>query len=304
MTRGNDVSDASAVATTASLYLLVVTNPLVEALEKTPNVLSVELRPPRAELDSAAGMDAWIDTYHAVRGLVRDGMFVFLTDSAVGAKEENNLRHLVINLGTDVPRSHVIPFLTTKHTREYCISYAESALHQGFSTMVVLGGDKSVGPPRCVEHAWQLREDIRRHVPDLGLGGWANPHQSPESQEGYLRDARFSAEFFLTQVVSHHDLPKVESFLTARQKAGVTTPGIFGVFYYRSANPKTLATLKQFLSVPAEALTAEFGAGESPESICARSIRELRRAGVRHLYLSNLPTQGTRQTLERILALV
>ncbi len=304
MTRGNDVSDASAVATTASLYLLVVTNPLVEALEKTPNVLSVELRPPRAELDSAAGMDAWIDTYHAVRGLVRDGMFVFLTDSAVGAKEENNLRHLVINLGTDVPRSHVIPFLTTKHTREYCISYAESALHQGFSTMVVLGGDKSVGPPRCVEHAWQLREDIRRHVPDLGLGGWANPHQSPESQVGYLRDARFSAEFFLTQVVSHHDLPKVESFLTARQKAGVTTPGIFGVFYYRSANPKTLATLKQFLSVPAEALTAEFGAGESPESICARSIRELRRAGVRHLYLSNLPTQGTRQTLERILALV
>jgi 5,10-methylenetetrahydrofolate reductase len=281
-----------------------VTNPLVEALEKTPNVLSVELRPPRAELDSAAGMDAWIDTYHAVRGLVRDGMFVFLTDSAVGAKEENNLRHLVINLGTDVPRSHVIPFLTTKHTREYCISYAESALHQGFSTMVVLGGDKSVGPPRCVEHAWQLREDIRRHVPDLGLGGWANPHQNPESQVGYLRDARFSAEFFLTQVVSHHDLPKVESFLTARQKAGVTTPGIFGVFYYRSANPKTLATLKQFLSVPAEALTAEFGAGESPESICARSIRELRRAGVRHLYLSNLPTQGTRQTLERILALV
>lgn len=281
-----------------------MTNPLVDALENTPNVLSVELRPPRAELDSAAGMDAWIDTYHAVRGLVRDGLFVFLTDSAVGAKEENNLRHLVINLGTDVPRSHVIPFLTTKHTREYCLSYAESALHQGFRTMVVLGGDKSVGPPRCVEHAWQLREDIRRHVADLALGGWANPHQNPEAQVGYLSDPRFSGEFFLTQVVSHHDLPKVEAFLTARQKAGVTTPGIFGVFYYRSANPKTLATLKQFLTVPAEALTAEFNAGASPESLCARSIRELRRAGVRHLYLSNLPTQGTRQTLERILALV
>jgi hypothetical protein len=96
----------------------------------------------------------------------------------------------------------------------------------------------------------------------------------------------------------------VESFLTARQEAGVATPGIFGVFYYRSANPKTLATLKQFLSVPAEALTAEFSGGASSEAICARSIRELRRAGVRHLYLSNLPTQGTRQTLERILALV
>jgi len=282
----------------------VVPNPLLEALANTPNVLSVELRPPRAELGAAAGMDAWIDTYHAVRGLVRQGMFVYLTDSAVGAKEENNLRHLVNNLGTDVARSHVIPFLTTKHTREYCIGYAERALHEGFPSLVVLGGDKSVGPPRCVEHAWQLREDIRAHVPALTLGGWANPHQRAETQVGYVSDPRFSGELYLTQVVSHHDLPKVDAFLTAQQAAGVAIPGIFGVFYYRSASPKTLSVLQQFLTVPAEALTAEFGAGDSAEAICARSIRELRRAGARHLYLSNLPIQGTRQTLERILALV
>jgi hypothetical protein len=282
----------------------VVPNPLLEALANTPNVLSVELRPPRAELGAAAGMDAWIDTYHAVRGLVRQGLFVYLTDSAVGAKEENNLRHLVNNLGTDVARSHVIPFLTTKHTREYCISYAERALHEGFPSLVVLGGDKSVGPPRCVEHAWQLREDIRAHVPALTLGGWANPHQKADTQVGYLSDPRFSGELYLTQVVSHHDLPKVEAFLTAQQATGVTIPGIFGVFYYRSANPKTLSILQQFLTVPAEALTAEFDAGDSAEAICARSIRELRKAGARHLYLSNLPIQGTRQTLERILSLV
>ena len=72
-------------------------------LEGQESIVSVELRPPRAELDAAAGMDAWIDTYHSVTGLVRDGMPVFLTDSAVGAREENNLRHLVINLGSDVP---------------------------------------------------------------------------------------------------------------------------------------------------------------------------------------------------------
>ena len=282
----------------------MVPNPLLEALANTPNVLSVELRPPRAELGAAAGMDAWIDTYHAVRGLVRQGMFVYLTDSAVGAKEENNLRHLVNNLGTDVARSHVIPFLTTKHTREYCISYAERALHEGFPSLVVLGGDKSVGPPRCVEHAWQLREDIRAHVPALTLGGWANPHQKADTQVGYLSDPRFSGELYLTQVVSHHDLPKVDAFLTSQQAAGVTIPGIFGVFYYRSANPKTLSVLQQFLTVPAEALTAEFDEGDSAEAICARSIRELRKAGARHLYLSNLPIQGTRQTLERILSLV
>lgn len=249
-------------------------------------------------------MDAWIDTYHAVRGLVRNGLFVYLTDSAVGAREENNLRHLINNLGTDVARSHVIPFLTTKHTREYCLSYAERALHAGFPTLVVLGGDKSVGPPRCVEHAWQLRQDIRAHVPDLALGGWANPHQNPATQVGYLADAHFSGELFLTQIVSHHDLPKVNAFLDEQQRVGVQTPGIFGVFYYRSANPKTLATLSQFLSVPAEGLTREFGAGESPEAICARSIRELRKAGVRHLYVSNLPTTNTWRVLQRILDLV
>ena len=91
-------------------------------------------------------MDAWIDTYHAVRGLTRDGTFVFLTDSAVGSKEEDNLRHLVINLGSDVPRSKVVPFLTCKHAMEYCVAYADRAQQHGFESLVVLGGDKHVGP--------------------------------------------------------------------------------------------------------------------------------------------------------------
>src|SRR5436190_15698918 len=134
--------------------------PLVRALRANESILSVELRPPRAELDAAAGRDAWIDTYHAVSGFVRNRTFVFLTDSAVGAREENNLRHLVINLGTDVPRDHVVPFLTTKHSLDFCLSYAERAWHAGFPSLVVLGGDRTVGAPRCVEHAWQLREAI------------------------------------------------------------------------------------------------------------------------------------------------
>src|SRR5881397_1844333 len=134
---------------------------LLSALNSGALVVAAELRPPRAELATAEGMDAWIDTYHAVRRLTRQGTFVFLTDSAVGAQEEDNLRHLVTNLGRDVPRERIVPFLTSKHPLEYCLSYAERAHQSGFPALVVLGGDKSVGPPRAVEHAWQLRAMLR-----------------------------------------------------------------------------------------------------------------------------------------------
>jgi hypothetical protein len=277
--------------------------PLVRALRSGRSIVSVELRPPRAELDATAGMDAWIDTYHAVSGFVRNQMFVFLTDSAVGAREENNLRHLVINLGSDVPRDCVVPFLTTKHSMDFCLSYAERAWQEGFGSLVVLGGDRTVGPPRCVEHAWQLRDAIHEHVPDLSLGGWTNPHADPAKQAGYLDDEHFAGEFFLTQVVSHHDLPKVERFLGELERRRLDLPGVFGVFYYRSARPKTLEVLKQFLPVPADGLTREFAEGASPEAICARTIRTLRAAGIRHFYVSNLPAGRARHTLSRILEL-
>jgi 5,10-methylenetetrahydrofolate reductase len=279
-----------------------MTSALVDALHQGP-VVSVELRPPRAELDAAAGRDAWIDTHHAVRGLVRTRTFVFLTDSAVGAREEHNLRHLVINLGADVPRDHVVPFLTAKHSLEFCLAYAERAWHEGFRSLVVLGGDRSVGAPRCVDHAWELRRLIADHVPGMSLGGWANPHAPAAGQIGYLTDGTFHGEYFLTQVVSHHDMAQVQRFQDEYARRRVDLPGIFGVFYYRSANARTLAALRHFLPVPVQELSREFGAGASADEICARTIRALRDAGVRHVYVSNLPVTRARQTLERILAL-
>ena len=246
-------------------------------------------------------MDAWIDTYHAVRSLTRDGTYVFLTDSAVGLKEEDNLRHLVINMGSDVPRSSIIPFLTCKHPLEFCLAYADRAVQHGFDSLVVLGGDKSVGPPRCVEHAWQLREHIRRHQPDLALGGWANPHASAAGQVGHLLAERATAEFYLTQIVSHYSRDQVSRFLEEANRRSLTMPGLFGVFFYRSANQKTLRTLSEFLPVPVEELTREFGSGATPEDVCARSIRELREAGARHFYISNLPIGSAALTLARIL---
>ena len=86
----------------------------------------------------------------------------------------------------------------------YCVSYAERAWQHGFPALVVLGGDRTLGVPRCVEHAWELRQLIRSHDPSLVLGGWANPNADAAEQVRYLLDPTFTAEFFLTQVVSHH----------------------------------------------------------------------------------------------------
>jgi hypothetical protein len=249
-------------------------------------------------------MDAWIDTYHAVRGLTRQGVPVFLTDSAVGLQEEDNLRHLIANLGPDVPRDLVVPFLTTKHSLEYCLSYAERAWHNAFGSLVVLGGDKHVGPPRCVAHAWELRKAIRDREPHLALGGWANPNADADRQAGYLVDGTFNAEFYLTQIVSHHEMDPVARFLEAASARGVQLPGMFGVFYYRSANAKTLNILRQFLPVPVEGLLAEFQNGASPVEVCARTIRTLKRLGVRHFYVSNLPLARASETLAAIRAAI
>jgi hypothetical protein len=274
---------------------------LLSALRSGGSVFAAELRPPRAELAAAEGRDAWIDTYHAVRRLTRQGTYVFLTDSAVGAQEEDNLRHLVTNLGKDVPRERIAPFLTAKHSLEYCVSYAERARQHGFPALVVLGGDKAVGAPRSVEHAWQLREMLRARDQALALGGWANPHADAERQIDYLTASTFNAEFYLTQVVSHHHASEVSRFMLAAERRGLALPGIFGVFYYRSANAATLGALKSFLPVPIDALTREFAAGATPEDICARTIRTLMDAGARHFYISNLPVQRAQHVLASIL---
>ena len=275
---------------------------LLDALRADSTVIAAELRPPRAELDSTEGMDAWIDLYHGIRGLARQEVRVFLTDSAVGTQEENNLRHLVTNLGRDVPRERVVPFLTSKHSLEFCLTYAEQARQSGFSSLVVLGGDKMVGRPRCVEHAWELRRAIRLREPRLELGGWANPYADPARQVGYLVDEGFAAEYYLTQIVSHLNVAPVERFLEETRRRGADSlPGMFGVFYYRSARRRTLDMLAEFMPVPVDELVTEFGAGATPETVCARTIRTLKAAGVQHFYISNLPLTDTDAVLQRIL---
>ena len=77
--------------------------------------------------------------------------------------------------------------------------------------------------------------------------------------------------------------------------------GVFGVFFYRSANARTLQILKDFLPVPAEGLTRDFSRGMSAEDVCATTIRTLREVGATHAYISNLPIGRAPQVLASIL---
>jgi len=247
-------------------------------------------------------MDRWIDLNHSIRNLALKDIFVFLTDDAVGSREEENLGHLAANVGSDVPLSRLVPFLTCKHTIEHCLLYADRAQSLGFEALTVVGGDISGGPPRCVAHSYMLRQRIRERQPGLSLGGWANPHRDVQKQVEYLGSDHFSADFYLTQVVSHHSADRVEMFLEECDRQGVSHPGIFGVFYYWSAHPGTLGRLGEFFPVPADELTREFDAGASPEELLGKTLDALRAAGAEKVYISNLGHRRVQDRLAKVIA--
>ena len=274
---------------------------LMEALLRPGPLVTVELRPPRADLDTPLGISAWIDLHHTLHRLIREELFVFLTDNAVGAAEEENLAHVGANVGEDADRRRIVPILTAKHSLDYCLLFASRAVSQGYDALTVLGGDRSVGPARCVPRARELRELIERRVPGLALGAWVNPLKDPEEQLGFVGTADAHADFALGQIVSHHSLGDVERFLQVRERRAPTLPVVFGVFFYRSANPATLETLGGFFPVPARQITRDFESGLDAEEICARTIRELRAAGADKIYVSNLGNRGAAARLRHIL---
>ena len=277
---------------------------VVRRLRENRPLVAVELRPPRSGMSYGASVDAWIDLYHSVRRLARQDTLIFLTDNAIGQAEEENLAHLTANLAGELVPAQIIPFLTAKHSLDYIQLYAARAASSGFEALTVVGGDASGGPARCFPHAYQLRGWLRRRVPSLGLGGWVNPLRDPAEQVDFLLNPEFEAEFFLTQIVSHHSLDRVERFLSEARRRQVPCPGVFGVFMYRSANPRTLQQLGGYFPVPAEGVTRDFEEGLSPEEICARTIKALREVGVDKVYVSNLGFERPDARYRRILGLL
>lgn len=276
----------------------------VTRLKSDSPLVAVELRPPKTGMSAAKSMDTWIDMNHAVRRLGRHDTIVFLTDNAVGESEEENLNHLTTNLAMETDHAKLVPFLTCKHSLDYCLMYADRAQSFGLEALTVLGGDRTVGPERCVEYAYILRGMLRERMPSLTLGGWANPHRDPDQQVDYQLSDNCHADFYLTQVVSHHSIAHVARFVETARRRGVRQPGVFGVFLYKSANPRTLARLERFFPVPAERLGREFDAGDGPIEIAARTIRALGEVGVDKVYVSNLgfrkPAERYRELLQAI----
>lgn len=270
-------------------------------LRSGERTVAVELRPPRSGLTRGGAMDTWIDLSHAIRGLVSRDAFLMLTDSAIGQEEEENLQHLTANLAGEVDAWRVIPFLTCKHPLDYCLRYGDRARAHGVESLTVVGGDAEAGAERCVPHAYLLRDRLRSRIPSLTLGGWVNLHRPTAEQLAFAMDEAYEADFYLTQVVSHHDLPKIDRWLSAAAEAGFDLPGAFGVFYYRNGRREVLERLSRFFPVPVDSVAEAFESGVSAERHCAETIRALRALGVTNLYLCNLGARHAAAHYDRIM---
>ncbi|MGH9895846.1 MAG: hypothetical protein ACREA0_28445, partial [bacterium] len=104
---------------------------VLQRLREDRPLAAVELRPPRTGLSGAETMEVWIDMYHSIQRLARRDTLIFLTDNAVGLSEEENLGHLTANLAGDVDPSRIVPFLTSKHSLEYCLMHASRTASRG-----------------------------------------------------------------------------------------------------------------------------------------------------------------------------
>ena len=196
----------------------------------------------------------------------------------------------------------VVPFLTCKHPMDYCLAYADRAHQHGFDALVVLGGDKHVGPPRCVEHAWQLRNEIRSAPRrwHSAAGRIRTPiprRRSASARRACERRVLPDADRLASRA------RRWRSSWTRKSGAARDRRGCFGCSTTVSANPRTLDVLKQLPSCSRRRAEGEFGAGATPEEVCARSMRALADAGARHFYISNLPLARAAATLRKIVEL-
>ena len=152
-------------------------------------------------------------------------------------------------------------------------------------------GGRSVRPgrPAAFPHAYQLRRWIRERMPSLDLGGWVNPLRDPAQQVDFLLDPGFEAEFYLTQIVSHHHLEQVEALPRRGPPARRALSGRVRRLHLSERQPEDAGAAGQVLP----------GAGGGDHSrlrgraIAGGDLRPhacaaLREIGVEKVYVSNL----------------
>ena len=115
-------------------------------------------------------------------------------------------------LARGVPASRIIPFLSAKHSLDYCMMFARRAVSNGCEALAVVGG-RHERPAPTLRRA---RVPASRHHPvrvpfaHARGGGRIRTPTRPSRSTTFAR-GDFEADFFLTQIVSHHSLSVVEA---------------------------------------------------------------------------------------------
>ena len=145
------------------------------------------------------------------------------------------------------------------------------------------------------------RSGARRAAADAGRLG--ESQSRCERQVEFLQATEFTGEFYLTQIVSHHELEPVAQFMeTARGEAESPGP-VWRVLLPQRESGDT----RDAQPVPACAC-ARSGKGVRLRRHAGRgrrgTIRAMMNVGVRHFYVSNLPLGRAESTLTAILEAV
>ena len=201
-------------------------------------------------------MDAWIDTYHAIRSLVRRDLYR-LSDRQrrriAGGRQSPASRHESRGVGRSSSGSCRSSRRSTRSSSAWPTRSARGStvFRRSSSWAATRASARRVVSSMRGSSARPSATSSRR-------SSWAaGPIRMvrPGVQVGYLLDGRCERG-----LLSHADrlAPRSRqgSALPRARRLGASScsAGVFGVFYYRSANPQTLNMLKEFMPVPVDAL--------------------------------------------------
>ena len=122
-------------------------------------------------------MDTWIDLNHSIRNLALKDTFVFLTDDAVGSREEENLGHLAANVGSDARCFELRMYTATNARGDIDMLHQrfreqEVAIFEKHGAEVVAVWQRLDDPNTLV---WMLAYRDRAHRQEVWAGFAADP---------------------------------------------------------------------------------------------------------------------------------